>query len=146
MGVSEKKVAEIAKAFGMKINIYSQDPEAAVKSDIVSLHCPATDENIGFINKEFISQMKDGAILINTARGVLVNEADLAEALKSGKLTAAGMDVLVQEPADANNPLITASKLFYYAPYVLGGRRTTTNYNRRLYCKFTRLYQWRYFE
>lgn len=107
-----KKVAEIAKAFGMKINIYSQDPEAAITSDIVSLHCPATEENKGFVNKEWISKMKDGAILINTARGVLVNESDLAEALISGKLTAAGMDVLVQEPADANNPLIPLQNCF----------------------------------
>ncbi|MBN7773790.1 D-2-hydroxyacid dehydrogenase [Clostridium aminobutyricum] len=107
-----KKVANIAKAFGMKVNIYSQNPEAAIQSDILSLHCPATDENKGFINKDFIRQMKDGAILINTARGVLVNEGDLAEALISGKLSAAGLDVLVEEPAAADNPLIPLPNCF----------------------------------
>ncbi|QIB68357.1 D-2-hydroxyacid dehydrogenase [Aminipila butyrica] len=107
-----KKVAEIASAFGMTINVYSQNQEAAVTSDILSLHCPATDSNAGFVNKEFISRMKDGAILINTARGVLLNEGDVAEALQSGKLAAAGMDVLSKEPADPANPLIPLPNCF----------------------------------
>lgn len=101
-----KKVAEIGKAFGMKINIYSEDIEATVKSDIVSLHCPLTKENYGLINKEFISKMKDGAIIINTARGGLVNSEDLARALVSGKLSGAGIDVLEDEPPIHSNPLI----------------------------------------
>ena len=103
-----RKVAAIAEAFGMTVNIYSRDHEAAIKSDIVTLHCPATAENRGFINREFISQMKDGAILINTARGALINEADLAEALASGKIAAAGIDVLDGEPPRPDNPLIGA--------------------------------------
>ena len=103
-----RKVAAIAEAFGMTVNIYSRDHEAAMKSDIVTLHCPATAENRGFINREFISQMKDGAILINTARGALINEADLAEALASGKIAAAGIDVLDGEPPRPDNPLIGA--------------------------------------
>ena len=78
------KVADIAKAFGMKVNIYSRDREAAMKSDIITVHCPATEENRGFIDRDFIGQMKDGAVLINTARGALINEEDLAEALRSG--------------------------------------------------------------
>ena len=99
-------VARIGEAFGMKINIYSRDKDAAQKSDFVTLHCPLTPENKGFIDKEFIAGMKDGAVLINTARGALVNESDLAEALKSGKLAAAALDVLSTEPPKAGHPLI----------------------------------------
>lgn len=107
-----RKVAAIAEAFGMTVNIYSRDRQAALQSDIVTLHCPATAENRGFINKEFISQMKDGAILINTARGALINEAELAEALTSGKIAAAGLDVLDGEPPRPDNPLIGAPNCF----------------------------------
>lgn len=107
-----KKVAAIAEAFGMKVNIYSRSREEAVKSDVLTIHCPATEENRGFINKEFIRQMKDGAILINTARGALVNESDLAEALRTGKLSAAALDVLNGEPPRQDNPLIGAPNIF----------------------------------
>lgn len=112
-----KKVAEIAQAFGMTVHVYSKDREAAIQADILSLHCPATEENAGFINKEFLGQMKNGAILINTARGTLLNEQDVAEALKSGKLAAAGMDVLAKEPADPSNPLIGLSNC-YITPHM----------------------------
>lgn len=112
-----KRVAEIAEAFGMKINIYSQDKEAAVKSDIVTLHCPATDENKGFINKDFIGKMKEGAILINTARGALVNEEDLANALRSGKLKAAALDVVNGEPQNPSSPLLGVKGL-YMTPHL----------------------------
>lgn len=101
-----KRVGRIAEAFGMKVNVYSHDPEAAQKSDYVTLHCPLTAENKGFINRDFISGMKDGAVLINTARGGLVTEVDLADALKSGKLAAAALDVLSQEPPAEPHPLI----------------------------------------
>lgn len=101
-----KRVADIAEALGMKVNIYSRNKEAAIQSDFLSLHCPATPENAGFINKEFIGSMKDGAVLINTARGALINEADLAEALKSGKLAAAALDVISKEPPTEPHPLI----------------------------------------
>ena len=110
-----RKVAAIAEAFGMTVNIYSRDREAAMKSDIVTLHCPATAENRGFINADFISQMKDGAILINTARGALINEEDLAAALASGKISAAGLDVVNGEPPKMDNPLIGLPNCFITA-------------------------------
>jgi len=112
-----KKVAEIAAAFGMTVNVYSQDPDKAIKSDFLTIHCPVTDENKGFINQAFIDKMKDGAVLINTARGSLINEADLAVALKSGKLAAAGLDVLSTEPPAADNPLPPLSNC-YITPHV----------------------------
>lgn len=101
-----KKVGEIAEAFGMTVNVYSKDPEAAVTSDILSLHCPLTKENEKMIDRAFIERMKDGAILINTARGGLVDEEALAQALKSGKLAGAGLDVMAKEPPEEGNPLI----------------------------------------
>ena len=104
-----RRVARIGEAFGMKINIYSQEREAAIKSDFITLHCPLTPETEGFINKAFISQMRDGAFLINTARGALINEQDLADALKSGKLAAAALDVISAEPPAAPHPLIGLS-------------------------------------
>ena len=101
-----KQVARIAEAFGMTVNVYSRDREAAMKSDILTLHCPLTAENEGFVDADFISEMKDGAVLINTARGKLINEKDLAAALKSGKLSFAALDVLSVEPPSSGNPLI----------------------------------------
>lgn len=101
-----KRVAEIAKAFGMEVNIYSRDREAAVKSDFLSLHCPLTTENAKMINADFINEMKEGAILINTARGGLFDEEAVAEALKSGRLSAAAVDVASTEPIGADNPLL----------------------------------------
>lgn len=101
-----KKVARIGEAFGMTINVYSVDREAAIKSDFITLHCPLTAETKGLVNRDFIEKMKDGAVLVNTARGALVNEADLAEALKSGKLGAAALDVISVEPPAKPHPLI----------------------------------------
>ena len=105
-GTIGKRVGQVAEAFGMKVIPYSKDPENAIKADFITLHCPATAENKGFINKEFISKMKDGAYLINTARGALINEEDLAEAVKSGKLAGAAVDVVSKEPILATNPLL----------------------------------------
>lgn len=101
-----RKVAEIAKAFGMTVNIYSRDPDAAIKSDYVSLHCPLTKENEKMVDTSFLVNMKPGAILINTARGGLVDERALADALKSGFIAGAATDVLTVEPPDADCPLI----------------------------------------
>ncbi len=105
-GTIGKRVGQVAEAFGMKVIPYSKDPENAIKADIITLHCPATAENKGFINKEFISKMKDGAFLINTARGALINEEDLAQAVKSGKLAGAAVDVVSKEPILETNPLL----------------------------------------
>ena len=101
-----KKVAELAKAFGMTVNIYSRNPEAAIKSDYVSLHCPLTPENEKMVNTQFLVNMKPGAVLINTARGGLVDERALADALKAGFIAGAATDVLTTEPPEEDCPLI----------------------------------------
>ena len=103
-----KRVAQIAQAFGMTVNVYSQDPEAALRSDVVTLHCPLTPENRGMVDDAFLEKMKDGAILINTARGGLLDEAAVAHALNTGKLAGLGADVLSSEPPEADNPLLHA--------------------------------------
>ncbi len=117
-----QSTAEVAKGFGMKIlaydNYVKESPIAEVKmtdldtlfreSDIVSLHCPLTDENKGFINKARIGMMKKNAFLINTSRGPLINEQDLADSLNSGRIAGAGMDVLSVEPPKSDNPLLKA--------------------------------------
>lgn len=112
-----KRVARIAEAFGMTVHVYSKDPDAAVQSDILTLHCPATTDNRGFINKDFISKMKDGAILINTARGALLNEDDVADALKHGKLAAVAVDVVNGEPPRKGHPFIGLENL-YITPHI----------------------------
>ncbi|MBR0455213.1 MAG: D-2-hydroxyacid dehydrogenase [Firmicutes bacterium] len=101
-----RKVGELAQAFGMTVNVYSRDREAAVKSDFVSLHCPLTAENKHMVNAAFIEEMKPGAVLLNTARGALVDEQALADALKTGRLGGAGLDVLETEPPKADCPLL----------------------------------------
>lgn len=116
-------VARIAEAFGMKIVAYSRTRKPEFESehlkfvdfdtllseaDIISLHCPLFPETEGIINKESIAKMKDGAIVINTARGPLLVEQDVADALNCGKLAGAAMDVVSQEPIKAENPLLDA--------------------------------------
>ena len=110
-----KEVAKVAQAFGMKVLAYSRHgaedfhtelDELYAKADIVSLHCPLTAENTGMINAATIAKMKDGVILINTARGGLINEADLRDALLSGKVYAAASDVTCKEPINADSPLL----------------------------------------
>lgn len=112
----------VAKALGMNVIAYDLYPnesgraiadyvtqdELFTKADVISLHCNLTPENTGLINRENIAKMKDGVILLNNARGQLVNEADLAEALASGKVAAAGLDVVSTEPIKADNPLLKA--------------------------------------
>lgn len=116
-------VARIARAFGMEVLVYSRTRREELETehvrftdldtllanaDVVSLHCPLFPETEGIINGESIGKMKDGAILINTARGPLLVEADVAEALECGKLAGAAMDVVSQEPIRKDNPLLKA--------------------------------------
>ena len=110
-----KEVAKVAQAFGMKVLAYSRHgaedfhtelDELYAKADIVSLHCPLTAENTGMINAATIAKMKDGVIILNTARGGLINEGDLRDALLSGKVYAAASDVTCKEPINADSPLL----------------------------------------
>ena len=78
------------------------------RSDVITLHCLLNEETRGLICKETIAEMKDGVILINASRGPVINEADVAEALKSGKIRAAGVDVVSDEPIPADDPLLSA--------------------------------------
>ena len=119
-------VAFIARAFGMDVITYSRSVREEGKiladyvsldalfarSDVISLHCPLFPETKGLINAENIAKMKDGVIILNTSRGPVINEADLTEALKSGKVYAAGMDVVSVEPMQADNPLLSAPNCF----------------------------------
>ena len=110
----------IAKAFGMEVLAYDgyQIPDADcryvdldelyAKSDVIALHCPLTPETEGIINKASIAKMKDGVIILNNSRGPLIVEQDLADALNSGKVYAAGLDVVSSEPIKADNPLLKA--------------------------------------
>jgi len=117
------RTAKIAQAFGLKVLAYDSYQnkdleeenlkyvsldELLAKSDIISLHCPLFDSTEHIINKNSIAKMKDGVILINTSRGPLVSENDLAEALKSGKVAAAAVDVVSTEPISITNPLLSA--------------------------------------
>ena len=115
-----KAVGRLAKAFGMNVLAYDEYEneegkaiadyvtldDLYAKSDVISLHCPLFPATTGMICKESIAKMKDGVILINTSRGPLINEADLAEALQSKKVYAAGCDVVSTEPIKADNPLL----------------------------------------
>ncbi|NLV15682.1 MAG: D-2-hydroxyacid dehydrogenase [Syntrophomonadaceae bacterium] len=122
MGKIGRQVAEIAAAFGMKVFAYDiscdqetssavkwlEIPELLARSDIVSLHCPLTPENQGMVDRSFLKQMKPEAFFLNTSRGPLVAEQDLADALNNGVIAGAGLDVLAQEPPARDNPLLTA--------------------------------------
>lgn len=117
-----KAVAKIAIAFGMKVIASHKHPErdkmkgvtfvdektCFMESDILSLHCPLNDNNFEFVNKELLATMKPTSLLVNTSRGGLINENDLAEALNKGMIAGAALDVLSTEPPTADNPLLHA--------------------------------------
>ena len=86
--------------------------ELLQQSDIISLHCPLMEKTVNMINKDAIAKMKDGVIILNNSRGGLINEYDLAEALHSGKVYGAGLDVVAMEPLAKDNPLLTAPNCF----------------------------------
>lgn len=120
-----RTVGKLATAFGMEVlavdEVRDPPPEHPVRwtdretafreADVVTLHCPLTAENEGMVNRDLLSLMKPSALLINTARGPLVNEADLAAALEEGRLAGAACDVVSREPIPAESPLLSARNI-----------------------------------
>lgn len=123
-GAIGRRVAEIAKAFNMNVLVYNRSKisdstvsqvgfdELLEKSDIVSLHCPLNKQSEGLMNKDAFAKMKKGALFINTARGPIVDEKALRDALENGHLGGAGIDVLKYEPMRADCPLYKAKNCF----------------------------------
>lgn len=122
-----QKVAELAQAFGMKVLAHRRTEKPVsfagkvefvslerlfAESDVVSLHCPLTPQTRGIVSANLLSKMKKSAFLINTSRGPLVNEQDLADALNHGSIAGAAVDVVSEEPIRANNPLLKAKNIF----------------------------------
>lgn len=126
LGNIGRATARIAQAFGMEVLVVTSKEQSAlpegmkkvtldelfVQSDVVSLHCPLTPDTKEMVNAARLQTMKPSAILINTGRGPLVNEQDLADALNGGRIAAAGLDVLSVEPSVADNPLLGARNCF----------------------------------
>lgn len=120
-----RRVGDLAHAFGMKLlvhDLFQGDPppypvvwtdteDLFARADVVSLHCPQTADNANLVNRELLRRMKPTAFLINTARGGLVHERDLADALNEGRIAGAACDVVSAEPIRPDNPLLTAKNL-----------------------------------
>lgn len=121
-----QRTGKIAQALGMKVLAnanhinhdlenencrYTDLDELFRESDVISLHCPLTPSTRGIINRNTISRMKDGVIIINTSRGQLIAEEDLSDALNSGKVSAAACDVVSEEPIKSSNPLLSAKNM-----------------------------------
>lgn len=131
-GNTGSATARIADSFGMKVLTFSSKPQEQLPAyvtkcdsiddlfkecDVVSLHCPLTETTKHLVNAERLNLMKSSAIIINTGRGPLINDQDLADALNAGKIYAAGVDVLTQEPPRDGNPLIDARNC-YITPHI----------------------------
>lgn len=120
MGRIGERTAQIAMGFGMKViahDVYQREipgvewvemDELFKRSDFISLHCPLFESNRGMVNKEKLALMKKTAYIVNTSRGPLINEQDLADALNNGDIAGAGLDVLMTEPPSPDNPLLRA--------------------------------------
>ena len=119
--------SKVAQAFGMKVLAYDSYKNPALENencrytdldtllkeaDVISLHCPLFPETENIINRDNIAKMKDGVIIINNSRGALIDEEALAEALNSGKVYAAGLDAIRNEPISMDNPLLSAKNCF----------------------------------
>ncbi|MEM9856049.1 MAG: D-2-hydroxyacid dehydrogenase [Bacteroidota bacterium] len=119
-GAIGKEVAKIAEAFNMEVMVHSHHAQSSAhgklvefeelleKVDVLSIHASSNERTNGMINKDVLAKMKASAIIINTSRGAIINDHDLAEALNTGGISAAGLDVLSQEPPPADHPLLTA--------------------------------------
>lgn len=133
LGNIGRRVADIAKAFGCHVIYFSTSgrnnqkgyervgfDELLAQSDIVSIHAPLDENTLGLMNKEAFAKMKPSAILLNVGRGPIINEADLAQALKDGTIAAAGLDVLSVEPMQPDNPLraIKDSERLLITPHI----------------------------
>ena len=126
-----RRVAQIANAFGMNVEVFTPHPKPdeyknvnfvdfdtlLSDSDFITCHCPLTEKTENLIDKNAIDKMKKSAVVINTSRGPVVNDEDLADALNSGKIKAAGVDVLRVEPPEKGNPLLHA-KNCYITPHI----------------------------
>ncbi len=130
-----RAVAKTASCFGMQVRIAQRDKEDTrpdrmpleellAKADVLSLHCPLTEENRGMIDESRLRLMKPNAILINAARGGLVNEAALAKALQQGWIAGAGVDVLETEPPDGTSPLLADIPNLILTPHIAWASRT----------------------
>jgi glycerate dehydrogenase len=131
-----RAVAQIAAAFGMEVIATRRDGKAGReggaefvemdalfrRADVISLHCPLTPQTQGLVNSQRLATMKPGAFLINTGRGALVVESDLAAALDSGRIAGAGLDVLSAEPPPANHPLLHAKNCIVTPHYAWATR------------------------
>lgn len=137
-GNISKEIIPVAVAFGMNVLISTRYPDNSVSegikfvsqeelfalADFISLHCPMTPENKGFINSKTIAQMKNEVFIINTSRGGFINSSDLANAIITGKIAGAGLDVLEQEPPTQENPLIGLENVFITPHIAWSGKQT----------------------